>query len=169
MLDWTWKPLVGAYFAARDGAELLRLGNAAAGQRIAVWCLHRWVGHGDYSDDRQAGRRVEIVAGPAGQIPNMAAQTGCFTLIRALPTAKDETIVLSVDDLIEESGPFLIPPYGEVRAEDYDPPWLLCYTLPIDAAPRLLATLHDQFISAAVLFPGYGGAVQAWKDLSLWR
>jgi hypothetical protein len=135
-LDWTSNPLVSAYFAAESA--LLRETTAA---RFAIWSVnedesHLWREH------------VTIHRVPASHSPNIAAQSGLFTLTKLRASRGVQLQRLAVEDLVGaswRSGPALLHKY----------------IVPRDQACEVLELCEAFGISAATMFPGPDGAVRA--------
>ena len=45
---------------------------------------------------------------------------------------------------------------------------IMFFLLPVEEAPALLTLLARDGVTAAEIFPGYGGVVQALKERDLW-
>lgn len=135
-LDWTSNPLVSAYFAAESA-----LMREATASHFAIWSVnedesHSWREH------------VTIHRVPASHSPNIAAQSGLFTLTK-LPASRGVPLKrLAVEDLVTSgwrSGPALLDKY----------------IVPQDRACEVLELCEAFGISAATMFPGPDGAVRA--------
>lgn len=166
LLDWSFKPLVAAYFAAkyaccdlRAGVERseLRTKSTPSEPRLAIWALraddlHEWQGR-----DRTA-YEIEVVRAPQAGNVNLAAQAGVFTLDRlGLPNRPLETRILELQRRILIREPIDIAYW---RQRD-----LLCkLTLPTKHAPELLERLSNLGVSAASVFPGYLGVVERLRE-----
>jgi hypothetical protein len=135
-LDWTSNPLVSAYFAAESALAI-----KPAVTQFAVWSVnedesHLWREH------------VTIHRVPASHSPNIAAQSGLFTLTK-LPASRGVQLKrLTVEDLVAaswRSGPALLHKY----------------VVPRDQACEVLELCEAFGVSAATMFPGPDGAVRA--------
>lgn len=163
LLDWTWKPLVAAYFASVDVAAAR---YAPKSGKIAVCAIQA-----DLVSDAFAKVRLgegehalpvlERVTAPQASNPNLAAQAGLFTLDRVALTAVplEETIEAHLSKLGKEP---------LKRLEDAAP---LIYklTLPSHEAAKLLRLLGLEHVHAANVFPGYSGVVRSLDERRYWR
>ena len=144
LLDWTWKPLVAAYFAARDVKRLTLTG------RIAVWAL--WAETIDLLWTAEiVDPDVEIVQAPQASNPNLAAQAGLFTVVR---NAHEN---VGLEDVLKPklTGGMLA---GTLRK----------LTLPASEARSLMGQLHLDGVHAGTVFAGYGGVVEAQSEIDWW-
>jgi hypothetical protein len=93
LLDWTWRPRVAAYFAARGVA---RGDQTFESDRLVVWAArHRaviWRGV-----ERVPRASMSVVTAPQASNANLAAQAGLFTVVR------DAHENVSLDSVIRES------------------------------------------------------------------
>jgi hypothetical protein len=155
LLDWTRRGHVAAYFAAVDAAELeshptkRRPGRSdKPPQRFAVWALSRRT----LLASEPIGRRVELVTAAAAHVPNLLAQHGCFTLVRAakLQNQVEKEHLPSLDRLLQEN----------FSAETEQRRWLPVlyqFTVPSSEARKLLWWLSELGVSAMSVFPGLAG------------
>lgn len=157
LLDWSIRPLVAAYFAAVEIAQLLsdasrridRDPYGALPERVAVWgasqrFLRTFV---------QGG--VSVVTASAFAIPNLRAQQARFTLVtsgEAHPSRPEE-----LPDLDE----LLCSWEYERSVLELDRPMLVRFTLPTAQAPRLLAALAAAGVTAATVFASLDAAYRA--------
>jgi hypothetical protein len=147
LLDWTWKPRVAAYFAARDVMK----NEARRKGRLAVWALRiamvesLWI--------HQTDPDVEIVRAPYASNPNLAAQAGLFTVARHV----HENVGLQA--VLERQCMGRGLPLNTVLAK---------LTLPVTEARSLMARLAYEDVSAATVFPGYGGVSETLREQEWW-
>lgn len=135
-LDWTSNPLVAAYFAAESA--LLR---ETAASHLAVWCLVE-EGHCNWRD------QLAIHRVPASHSPNIAAQSGVFTLT-LLPAQRGTPLkVVAVEEIVERSWCS-----GE--------PLIQKFTVPREQAGEVLELCEAFGVCAARMFPGPDGAARA--------
>lgn len=156
LLDWTYDPKRAAYFAAKYAATKIkgaeRNGKIYDGpEQIAVWGLSRTVE--SLSLDKA---RVSLVHGARHHNPRLLAQDGLFTVIQGLGP-KHLPNCLDLQEYVRQA-----VPNASVR------PYIHKVTLPAVEAPRLLRLLHEEFINAAVIDPGYEGVVEALNEQDLW-
>jgi hypothetical protein len=152
LLDWSTRAYVAAYFAAVDA---VRCGASSPGDRLAVWAL-------DASDTSfgESGRLMVYRNVPASTNPNMHAQSGVFTIVRA---TVDDPFGNSVDGFCATPQP-----------PAFKAPRLRRVTLPVDRARELLCHLAREGITGTSMFPGADGVVKAmweraqWWDLAGW-
>lgn len=176
MLDWTYDMFVATYFAVSTAIESSLEHNLnAPNQNLCIWVLDvdAVEGLGAIGDKRQHGD-VFVVDAPYFGNPNLAAQKGCFTLTvhSKSQDAKWEPDPLDMSlekfkkrkmDII-----FRLNKPNIVKGDLFDPK-IKKITLPISQACTLLCALHNRGYSASTIFPGYGGAAKAVKELSFAR
>jgi hypothetical protein len=158
LLDWSRSGRVAAYFAAVAAAEWEKgVSTRPPGVKaLSVWAFHAFSLslQERLSALAKQNFRVSLVTAPRSTNPNLHAQKGAFTLIVRRGA--------SADDLVDRT-PL------DVLADELKPPLVLFqFTLPISEAPSLLRLLALEGISAATIFPGYGGVVKALREEALW-
>ncbi|UJR78524.1 FRG domain-containing protein [Sandaracinus amylolyticus] len=158
LLDWSWNPLVAAYFAARHAAAPP---GPAAPQRLAIWALDTDLLQDIAADhqEKQKGDvpRFAIVTAPQAAIPNLRAQVGLFTLDRApTPTPLDAAVKGVLASLGSSSWSHRFPVFEKL-------------TLASENAGRLLRLLGAEGVSAASIYPGYDGVVKGIDETKYWR
>jgi hypothetical protein len=153
LLDWTWKPRVAAYFAARDAAFATEPFGSG---RLAIWCAkHRsmtLIGRGRARFDS-----MSIVTAPQASNANLAAQAGLFTVVR--DAHEGETLDSVIIKSIREKKSF----------DDDLLPVMRKLTLPHSQARRLLRMLALDDVSAATVFPGYAGVTRSLEEKRRWE
>ncbi len=164
-LDWTDKPLVAAYFAAKDAVNEAAKNTSQAASNLAVWGLNLdwtmdpgWTG----AAARTKGIPVYIVTAPRASNPNLHAQGGVFTTQMLSAKMIKPGVKLSVDGVdqhVKNRWPSCAP---------HSVPAMCHYTLPSSEAGHLLRLLYQDGISAATVYPGYQGAADSLKERSLW-
>ena len=160
LLDWTYHPLVAAYFAA---VGALRQPSIKQDPKLFVWALSR-AAHtvenlfrGSFVPDPS----VEIVTAAASANENLRAQQGVFTLARQKSTdLKQQVARTPLDVLVATAWPLvsLNPTF----------PVLHAFTLPVSEASRLLWMLAREGISAGSVYPSFTGVVAALKERGQW-
>jgi hypothetical protein len=160
LLDWSYNPLVSAYFAAEGAARTL--GSRVHAENLCVWALSEraldlWqqLHAGATAEGEAALPWIVRVTAPTASNANLRAQKGLFLLVRCpRPISDDEPNLATVSDLVASGR------WGNGV--------IVRFTLGTIHAPALLRTLAQHFITAAAVYPGLGGAVSALKEQSLW-
>ena len=152
LLDWTRRSLVASYFAAGEVARDTRfretgIADDKLGSHLAVWALRA----GNDGRNVWSGNMgiLQILGAPGATNPNMRAQAGLFAWL-----------VSDRDVSIEE--------FVARKTVTSRTPWLRRMVLPHAEAPKLLRLLSYEGISAASMFPGADGVVQAMAEPNLW-
>jgi hypothetical protein len=156
LLDWSWKPLVAAYFAAEPLlAEGQRDGEKP--ERMAVWALQR---NFVESCCRKLSPGAITVTVPTVSNPNLAAQAGLFTLVRfrrSEPGSPEELKEIAATlNNTEVDIPLLDDLVARMQPE---PPWpapaLYKFTIPHDETGVLLHYLNLLKVNASTVSPGH--------------
>ena len=160
LLDWTRKPLVGAYFAASEAAAKVVSKHPKAPKKLAVWALSGLeLQRFTFLLKLAGGSSITLIAVPRAGNPNLHAQDGVFTLYR--PPHFDPQAV--PDDT---------PLDVHLARNQLDKSWtklqLFHFTLPSSEAPSLLRLLAKEGVTGATLFPGYDGAAKAVHEERYW-
>jgi hypothetical protein len=156
LLDWSWDWRVAAFFAACGS---LRMNCDAP---LAVWSLDvEQLRYQEVPGLREPPKkprqfRLRLVTAPTASNSNLRAQKGLFTLLEVVDSASMEPWT-PLDRLADDN---------ELGGHALE---LVKYTLPSSEAPTLMHQLHLECMTAAILFPGYGGVVQSLKDRALWN
>lgn len=148
LLDWCWRPRVAAYFAAIFTFDARRTINQPD-EHAALWALRTGYVHTFSS-------RVEIVTAPQAGNPNLAAQTGLFTLDRHADGEEP------LDEVLRERKAGLNPSPAMVF------PYMRKFLFPRREAPKVLRLLSYEHVNGATLFPGFAGVVKAVNEEELW-
>jgi hypothetical protein len=152
LLDWTYNPLVAAYFAAEQAT--LEVGVAKR-KRIAIWALRRKV----FNWDTSLLRRLTV---PAQLTPFLDAQEGLFTWCpRAYNFFLEKGRFPTLSDLIQPLAKQLLP-------RGVSLPLLVRVTLPVSEASLLLRFLWREKISPAHLMPSFDNVSRAVSVRSTW-
>jgi len=136
LLDWSFDPLVAAYFAASGGTKQLSSSEENRTQTIGVWMVQS-----KFLDNPD----VHVVHAPYGGNPNLAAQKGAFTFV----------------DGIYDDTPLNNFSTGGSGRRDFH-----LFTLPLFEAPRLLLELRVRGYDAGRIFPGFAGVAESVMELS---
>lgn len=147
LLDWTRRAYAAAYFAVTSRfAEEAR--RTSLSSRIAVWAL-------DTSDAPFGERgRLGIRRAPGWTNPNMRAQSGVFTLLRAEPSDPSKN---SVDGFCATE-----------KARAPNPPRLRRITLTATECIDVLRRLTLEGVTGSSMFPGADGVVRSMRERALW-
>ncbi|HEY2028822.1 MAG TPA: FRG domain-containing protein [Myxococcales bacterium] len=165
LLDWSYQPLVAAYFAARGALE--DLGRSAmpppAGfpvQKLCVWALNTETveNHDLWDVAWESGLPpLQVALPPRSDNENLHAQSGVFTFQRwglvhgDAPTRRDP-----VDELLRTA---------KMNLADI----LRLITLPFTEARDLFDRLRRAGMTAGKVFPGTGGVVETLREDRLWQ
>lgn len=175
LLDWSYRPMVAAYFAA---AQIAKEGAGIAtstprydrNRALVVWGLNMAMVPLNFPSRDPKTHRLAIVEAPQATNPNLAAQAGLFTLDREAEP----------DEGLEASLPSLLEKYAEMpRVDELDRVVLRAmaartsvfhkFTLPHAEARRLLRLLGLHGVSAATVFPGHKGVVDSLFEKKAWE
>jgi hypothetical protein len=173
LLDWSLDARIAAYFAACEAVKWMSDSSKAPSgvSGLAVWAISR----SDLKVDNLLSEIISdiakkkgpkrgdpipflslfaVVTAPAAGNQNLRAQKGVFTLY--LPSA------------MKVSSPADRRPMEQILVDGNVHVKLTKFVLPIARAQKLLRLLAFEGISAAELFPGYGGVVKALAERKLW-
>ena len=148
LLDWSYNPLVAAYFAA--------VSHKSPAERLCVWAL-------DLSAlalvqrERKAQGFLRFVSAPRSSNQNLLAQDGLFTMYTPEP--------------FDWNAPRAVTPVEEVIqawADVRDSPILFKIELLGVEAQDLMRLLLRRGITGARIFPGYQGVLKALKERGEW-
>jgi hypothetical protein len=162
LLDWSFKPLVAAYFAAKgpaaEVAKADRTNDARPQKRFAVWAVNERFLVG-LCGDRDPG--VAVVTVPKTTNPNLARQAGLFTLVRFKEVPSPVVTPPALDDLL--AAPELVQ---LVRTANGFPPLPMLYkfTLPYSEARFLLYYLLLNGIDASHIYEGHASIVEGMGE-----
>lgn len=160
LLDWSERPTVAAYFAAVDACERMA-NNEAPDRMLAVWALDFTRAQQVIDVDPSVPRppTLELTRPPRFTNPNLRAQNGVLTFLID-PTRRDTDTASfpPLDELVQQRS----------RDGDFTSPLLFRLELPWSKAGSMLRLLADEFVDATQLFPGFGGAARAVREMTFW-
>jgi hypothetical protein len=150
LLDWTWNPMIAAYFAA----EGVALGKSGGATEIAVYAVHE--------DVIVFDEHISRITVPPGVVPFLDAQEGLFlwcpTYFRKF--LRSGTF-MTFDDLFKETA-------EKINSRPLDTK-IRCLKLPVGQAPELLKILWRDNISPAHLRPTFDHVTRALEVRKVWR
>jgi hypothetical protein len=164
LLDWTWKPLVAAYFASLDCANNPTDTRAS----LAVWALSSQFVN---SVGRAHDPSFYLISAPAATNPNLHAQGGIFTLVQPRSAETASVQLQNIDDLLFALDDADVDPVahsGSWLRERWSPVFYKL-TLPATEARVLLRLLGEAGISAASVFPGLEGVARSLLEQRRWQ
>ena len=163
LLDWTYDPLIAAYFAARGVMD--RHGeNSSKEGKMAVWAFHR--SFYEVADLKARHRLADtlpyrLVTVPYSGNPNLAAQQGVFSVVPQ-PPAQKEADQRPLNEIVCHH-------IGSGKRQPESPVFLR-FDLPWNEHESLLSLLANSGTNGSTVFPGYAGVVEAVaENLSCWR
>ncbi|MGL1903677.1 MAG: FRG domain-containing protein [Fibrobacterales bacterium] len=147
LLDWSYRSHVAAYFSA--SSALKRKSNWKENERLAIWAFN--------SESKGLFKDLEIVKVPSSTNKNIAAQSGCFTLLRQdIPKGQPD--------------PFKIRHNIDQYLIDTYPQALIKITVPVTKSAELLKLCALYGVTASTLFPDpYGAAQATLDDFRMWN
>jgi hypothetical protein len=166
LLDWSYSPLVAAYFAAKEAATRIQ-GCAGAGYddgTMVVWALNSselftltYVTGGADCPVRDG---ITVVHAPPHSNPNLSAQKAAFTLDRRSSLSDERSYGMQPLDVAVRAAADACP--DEVLTT------MRQIALPRKEARKLLRLLAAEGVSAAQIFPGHAGAADACWECLMW-
>jgi hypothetical protein len=145
LLDWTWRPLVAAYFAVQP------LSDAETATHLAVWALRTSRVSSPPADPTSKLPRVQVVTAPQATNPNLSAQAGLFTLDRQHYAPPLDEVLVNMENDYNDSSCILRK-----------------VILPRNQNGALLRWLGLHGVTAASIFPSYDGVVRSIEERWRW-
>ncbi len=171
LVDWSRRSFVGAYFAAESIAKCEQCQTCA--DDMVVWALNlecivglcdRYIPIPNYYDENPP--RVSVVEAPQATNPNLAAQAGVFVLDRR--AGPKEGFEVTFPRLFLEHLGGGDDPERVLRQQGYSH-ILRKITLPHSEARSLLQLLGLHGVTAASIYPGHKGVVEAMYEKQYWE
>lgn len=161
LLDWTRRPLVALYFAAKQAAQWLAGWQQAptdSKQALTVWAIRP---NEVQRAIRSPSHEFDVILAPSATNPNLRAQAGVFTLDYG-PNRDSSTMPYEVplDDALKKAVEGEADAAGEPHMWRFDAPWTI--------APQLLRWLEAHGVTAATIFPGLDGVAESLRERALW-
>jgi FRG domain len=164
LLDWTDRPPIAAYFAAREAAQglmenrLTKSGHPVT--HLAVWCINvDWVVYEGWPVDSGKTPSVLVITAPRASNPNLHAQGGIFITEAVDPYDPDPN--LRPEPLNERVARRWRGVGGRDRVMRH-------LTMPVGEAGKLLRLLHEENVSAATVYPGFKGVADSMNERQFW-
>jgi len=164
LLDWTDRPLIAAYFAAREAAQGLKENriqkNGQPVTRLAVWSINvDWVLFEAWPSQGAETPPVLVITAPRASNPNLNAQGGIFIAESVDPKDADQTLRPE--------------PFNEIVAQRWKSigsrdPVMRHLTMPVTEAGKLLRLLYEEDVSAATVYPGFKGVADSMTERQFW-
>ncbi len=148
LLDWSYDPLIAAYFAAA---------SAKPNKYLSVWALD--ADAMSYMHETAHRSPLRVVTPPYHGNPNLAAQSGIFTSWSVLLPGM-QGIDRSYEFVNRSSLDVLIKSHAEQQSWDFMRSPFLKFRLPSEHAHLVLRFLERSGYGASRIFPGYGGVAK---------
>jgi hypothetical protein len=148
LLDWTYDPLVAAYFSASTKPHK---------GHISIWCINKdLIKTGESTESSN----LRFVTPPYSENPNLAAQSGIFTHWPTSILSGQNAGILDSLQTIDRTplNELLISHFKKISLPTTVAP-LIKLTLPAKESPKLQDLLLQMGYGYSKLFPGYSGVV----------
>jgi hypothetical protein len=166
LLDWTFDFFVALYFATLGALRKYKENKVDEGDFMVFWVLNSWFIDAIKSIEKLP---IVIIRPPYYSNPNLAAQSGAFTLWEIdWPIHFEIKSKLKEPTLVDRT-PFdeLLINYNIREGYNFQGPLLYKFMLPITECFNLMEILKRLNYDSARLFPGYAGVAKSIKDESL--
>jgi hypothetical protein len=162
LLDWSYSALVAAYFAASKAVVEAEAAAKTKSKNLVIWALLVPAVRLERLDSRVHVREktVRIVTAPPSDNDNLRAQQSVFTLVTSARVDLAKKLVRQpldeeLNDIWQVVGG---PPFHPLNR----------FTLPISEATELIWMLAREGVTAASVFPGFGGIAKALEEQRFW-
>lgn len=160
LLDWSYSPIVAAYFAASDA--LTSAAAANPGEQLVVWAMNSRTLRASALVSRGTSDPfpIAIVSAARASNPNLHAQQGLFTVrVNYKVRPGDHTEGAPLDEFASSR--------LENRLSDRSPV-LYRFSVPASEAGAVLWLAAKEGVTAASLFPGYAGVTRHLSEQTEW-
>ncbi len=161
MLDWTRRPWVAVFFAAKSYLDKPNL-SADLGDRLVVWGGY-FPGLGKEDAAFSDTNPVRVITAASAANPNLRAQQGVLTYVTKHYIRNENGEFEPLDRVIEDILDKDPTRFGQI-AQDLTGVVLQKFSVPQSEAKQLLTLLAEDGITYSSLFPGFSSIVD---DLEL--